>query len=1418
LRRLLAYLVAATLAFAAPAVAQNQSREDASFLERQIESALSGQDRDVVIEGFRGVLSGQASFDRMTISDREGVWLTVTNVTLDWSRLALLRRRLEVTQLTAETIDFSRLPLPAEDPPTPEASAGFALPELPLSVRIGQIAVQRLVLGEALFGQAAEVSLAGSATLEGGAGQAQLTATRLDGDGTFRLAASYANESDFLDLSLVVDEAPDGIVVNLLGIPETPSLRLVVDGRAPLSDFSAEIVLATDGIDRLAGRVSTRAGGTPEAPERTFTANVGGDVTSLFLPQYRDFFGPSLIVGLDAARFADGSFRIDDLDIQSEALLLSASGEIGPDGLPTRLDVNGQIATRGGDPVLLPLPGEPVRLREADIRASFDAAQGDDWQAEIDILGLDLNGVTAEEIDLVGRGTIRPVSPGRAVTADLQLLGRGLDLGGDAVDAALGNDLTATATVDWQEGSPLRISALDVAGESFDLTGSGSVEGFGTGLEIAADITAEAQDLSVFSAIAGRDLGGAVTADLEATYQVLTGRFDVTLDSTSRDLRVDQPQADAILAGAADLDLRAIRDETGLRVERLTLTSPNAEVNGTATLTSAQSNASLSARVSDAALLHPDLSGSLTLDATAQMAGDDLTYRVTADGPGSRLSVAGTADTSGEVPSVSADIDLSVADLSDYAGLAGLPLSGSVSAGGQVSGLADLSRVEVDLTGTSNDLAFGQPQAAALLAGVTDFRVAGRLEDEVPTVEVLTVRSDQLTLDASGSLRPGEGAVQLDARIADTAAVLPGTSGPSTLRLTANEGAGEAWSFELSASTPLGAATADGTVSPFATPRALSANVALDARNLAAFSSFAGRPLSGAAQLSGRIDGTSDLERLTTDLTLRTTNVSVGVASVDRLLAGTATLDLDFAKDGSNLNIRDVRLASPLLNAAVAGTVRDGEGRLTVSGGLRDLAVFAPEFPGPVTLDGTVAVNARQATLNLSATGPGGIAATVTGTAAAGGPRLNLRVNGRAPLEIANTFITPNSARGIVGFDLAVNGPPALSSVSGTVSTSGAQVVIPSRAIILENIAANARIQSGRATLAVTAGGQNGGSLSVNGPVDLTSPFNGTLDVALRNFVLIDPTLYETSLTGNLRVAGPLRGGATISGDITLGETEVSIAGNPAGISGAIPTITHVNEPAPVFRTRQFAGLVEEPGVERRPLPPYPLDVRISAPRIFVRGRGLDTELSGGLRVTGTTANVTPVGEIDLVRGRLNLLGARLRVTEGSIVLEGSLIPVLRLEAVSEVRATDDVRAFVQVEGPVTDPQFSFQSEPPLPEDEVLARILFGTDLANISALQAAQLASAAATLAGSGGPGLIGGLRSGLGIDDLDVRTDEQGRTAVTAGTYINDRLYADVTTRSDGETEVNLNFDITNSIKATVSTNNQGESSVGVFFSRDY
>jgi translocation and assembly module TamB len=1421
LRRWAAYLLAGLL-LAAPghvAAQQDSSRDDASFLERQIENALSGDDRDVVIEGFEGLISGQATFERMTISDSEGVWLTITGAELDWSRLALLRRRLEVSRLTAESIDFARRPVPAETVPAPEASGGFALPELPLAISIGEIAVDRLSLGEPLFGRQADLSISGSAVLDGGAGEVDLSLERLDGDGTFRLAASYANETDLLDVSLVVDEAADGIIVNLLDIPDAPSLRLVVDGRGPLTDFTAEIVLATSGTDRLAGRVATSVGGGPDAPERDFSVNLGGDISSLFLPDYRDFFGPSVILGLDATRRADGALRIHDFDIQGEALILSVRGELGQDRLPTELAVSGQIAARDGEPVLLPLPGAPVRVTRVDLTADFDAERGDDWEVRVAVDGLDVDRFDAESIVLDGTGTLHPTRPDRRFTAELDVLATGVDAGNDAVDTALGRDLTAAATLDWTEGEALGIPALRIEGRDYSLAGSGSVTGIGEGLGITADLVAEAQNLSAFSGLAGRDLGGAISADLVLAYEALTGQFDVTLDATSRDLTVGQPQADAVLAGDAELGLRAVRDETGTRVETFRLVSLNASVGGEANLTSTRSTASVTARLEDAALVLPGLSGPVALTVEAGMTGNDWTYTASADGLGVDLSIDGTADTRGDIPRVDAGIDASVADIAAFAELTGRPLSGAVVASGRIVGLTDLSSVTVDLAGTTGDLVVGQDQADVLLSGETVFRVAGSVEGEVPTIETLTLSNDAIDLQASGSLRPGEGALQANVTLSDTSLVLPDAEGRSTLRLTAEEGAERVWTFDLSAASPLADAEASGDIRPFDTPQAIDADVTLSVPDLSLASGLAGRTLAGSAQLTGQVSATSDLQEVDLDLVLQTQDLATGIAEADRLLAGQARLVADLSRTGGNLTIRTLDFTAPRLSASVDGEVVDGAGTLALSAALSDLGIFVPQFPGAVTVDGTARLDgAGAAMVDLAATGPSGITAQVTGETATSFDRLALRATGRAPLAAANPFIAPNSVDGILGFDLSVNGPPALSSVSGTVTTSGARVVLPGMGINLEGVAVNAGLNAGRADLSVTAGVQGGGAISITGPVQMTAPFGGTLSVALDNVVLVDPTLYRTSLSGNLRVDGPLAGGAAITGNIAVGETEISIAGTGAGASGPIPDITHFNEPADVRRTREFAGLVRTEGREQREVRPYSLDIVVRAPRVFVRGRGLDAELAGQVRLTGTSTNVEPIGAIDLVRGRLNLLGARLRVTEGEIVLEGTLIPVLRLRAVSEVRSEDDVQAFVTIDGPITDPQFRFESEPPLPEDEVLARILFGSDLANISALQAAQLASAAATLAGGGGPGIVGGIRSGLGIDDLDVRTDEQGRTAVTAGTYLTDNLYADVTTRSDGETEINLNLDLTQSVTVTGSTNNVGESRIGIFFRRDY
>ena len=119
---------------------------------------------------------------------------------------------------------------------------------------------------------------------------------------------------------------------------------------------------------------------------------------------------------------------------------------------------------------------------------------------------------------------------------------------------------------------------------------------------------------------------------------------------------------------------------------------------------------------------------------------------------------------------------------------------------------------------------------------------------------------------------------------------------------------------------------------------------------------------------------------------------------------------------------------------------------------------------------------------------------------------------------------------------------------------------------------------------------------------------------------------------------------------------------------------------------------------------------------------------------------------------------------------------------------------------------------------EVLALLLFGQDVQNISAFQALRLASAVNTLAGRGGSGIVDNLRMGFGLDDLDVTTDEDGNAGLRLGKYISDNVYTDVEVDSGGDSSVNLNIQISPSVKARGSVTSDGDTGVGVFFERDY
>lgn len=1495
MRRQLRYLALAALL---PGAALAQEDSGATFLERFLERNLSGAGRDVSVTGFQGVLSSTATMQRLTIADDEGVWLTLEGVALDWSRSALLRGRLSVETLTAERILLDRLPAGGSEPgmPAPEAS-GFRLPELPVSVRIGEISSPSIAFGEPVFGIASTFSLEGALTLDGGEGSGTIDVRRLDGpEGTFLIDAAFSNATEVLALDVSLAEAPGGIVSTLAGLPGAPSVDLAVAGQGPLSDFEATLSLATSGEPRLAGSLVIGGEGlSPEDP-RPFRAALSGDVTPLFAPDYREFFGNDVALEVAGTRGADGSLELDTFSLAGRSLTLDGSLALAPGGQPRRFDLDGRIASQDGGPVLLPIPGEPTRVGAVTLAAGFDAAAGSAWTGRFRIEGLDRPGFTAEELLLDGGGAIAD----GGFTLGFDFAAEALDLGDPAAGAALGERVTGRIDLVRAADQPLRIDRLDLTGETYAFESAGTLDIDDRDLAVAGRARVSAADLSVFSGIAQRPLAGSADLTLSGSGAILGGTFDVEAMGRTTDLSVGIPQVDNIVPGTTQLSLNAARDLDGLTLRSLRLGSAVARLTAEGVLRSAGTRLNVSAVLDDGALVLPGLAGRHSLSLIAQGDGEVWAVRSSLVGATLSGSVIGTVDDSGPLPAFDGTASVDAASLAPLGAAAGLPgLGGALSLrlDGAVAG--DLSGFDLRLSGNGSGVVTGIDALDPLLAGDVGFTLdAARPEGGAITIRRIDASTATLAVEGEGTLSglppalvpppPGllgsdpvpafDGRIALRAADLSPAASLAGlpdlagavsatlsgsaaadlsrfdirldldetglrlgqraldtllTGGLETTLVASRAPGGPVRIASLAVSTPTIALSVEGSVSglPDAilpAPASLAAAVfdgraRLDAGNLAPIGPLAGLPGLGGA-VRGTLEGTvsADLQTLDLRLDANGANLRTGIGAADSYLAGGTVLALDVARSGGDLTIRRARFASPGLTASADGRLGTGGGNLSAEVKIDNLARIAEGFSGPATAR-LKASTSGTAPWRIGATldGPGGTRLQADGTVARTFDRVDLSVRGDVPLGLANAFIAPRSVSGRAALDLRVSGPPALSSLSGRVTTTDGRFVDPDFGIVLERIGATVSLASGRAQIDMTAPVQGGGRITVAGPVTLSAPYPGDLRVAFDNARFRDPALYDTTVSGTVTLSGPLAGGATIAGRLALGQTELRIPSSVTGGTAPIPEITHIAEPPPVRQTRIRAGLLDADrnrrgtgGAAGRG-PAYRLDLRIDAVnQIFIRGRGLDAELGGTLRIGGTTDNVIPSGQFDLVRGRLDILGRRLVLDQGSITLQGDFDPYLRLSASSQ---SDGITVMVVLEGLLTDPDVSFVSSPELPEDEIVSRLLFGRGIENISAFQAAQLAASVATLTGQGGEGLLGNLRKSFGLDDFDISTDDAGQAQLTFGTYISDNLYTDVQV-SDGRTELDINLELTPSITVTGSTADDGDSSIGIRFERDY
>jgi translocation and assembly module TamB len=792
---------------------------------------------------------------------------------------------------------------------------------------------------------------------------------------------------------------------------------------------------------------------------------------------------------------------------------------------------------------------------------------------------------------------------------------------------------------------------------------------------------------------------------------------------------------------------------------------------------------------------------SLGLSATGRFADNRLSFDANANAAGGVAAKAsGNAVVAGTtVQSLDIDADLSNVPASVANGFVpGLAASGTVSGTAKASGTP--SSPEVDFTLDWKDLATSQTRGAKLSS--LDLTASGKFADNKLDFNANASGADGASLTATGNVAIAGKTVEslkVDAAIANLPAGIANNFVPGL----AAEGI---LSGTVTASGSLASPTADFKIDW--------KNAATSQTRRAGLSQLA---LNAAGRLANnRLDFDADLNGAG-NVTLK--------AGGNAVIEGTTVKNLDVKANLSNL-------PASVANGFVPGLAAEGRvsGTASVSGPLsapkvdfkldwKDAATRHTRGAGlpPFAIAASGKLADETLTIDSNLRGGSGLSMQGRGRVAITGNRaLNLQVRGNVPFAMFGAQLAQQGfvAEGTANVDLRVTGTAAAPLINGTVATRGARLVDVRRNLALNNLTANISMNGEQATISRLSGNlASGGSIAASGTIGIrpNSGYPANIEIRLKRAVYVDGRLLVATVDGNLGVRGPLLSNPTLSGRLNVERASITVPDKlPTSLREV--DVRHVDAP-PAVRAQMRDESQQRPSRKST----ISLDLRIDAPsRIFVRGRGIDAELGGRVTIKGTAATPVVSGGFTMRRGRLTILSRRLTFTDRSrITFAGDLTPALDMEATS---VSGNTTLTIDVTGLATDPSITFSSSPPLPQDEVLAQLIFGQSMSRLSPVQIAQLADAVSQLAGGRSTSLFEGLRNQLGVDDLNISTDERGQTSVSVGRYLNERTYFELQQGGRAGAKAIINLDVGRGVKLRGAAGGDGAGEAGVFYEREY
>ncbi len=1449
LLKIIGFLLLLPFVVLAVAIAALQFQPVRDRLAVLIEETASGPDFGLELEGFRGSPPFDLRLERLALSDSEGQWLELEDFRLAVAWPELFKLRGEIEEISARTLTVSRAPVstaPVEEPP--DETTLPPPPNLPDSlppVAIDRLAVGEIRLGAPLLGEAVTLNLDGHARVSDAKDDLDiaLALKRLDADtaqASLQVALDLVTEILALDLHA---EETGGLLAKVSGKPEAGDLKLDFAGKGPLADWQGRLDLEAQNLATLSSQI--RLAYTDRLAlglNAEFNPN-----SALLPPGIEPLTGTALTLSLDAEYGDPGIVTLKDLALVTDGPTLTAAGEVNLDQQTHDLRASLELAALAkastlasaelGGAVSLALTSHGP-LRQPAVEAKLDGSDIAFDQLTLERLALTLDAAARAPLD------------GGSMAAEATLNGEIRNLAQAGKPLLIEDRLTLDATASLKDQSQIDLSALRIATGNVTLDSHAKFDTATMG-GVAQLNLAVPQLGQVLTTYAGSppplDLRGslnfALPVEIEPDLAKIVARPELKLNG----IEGLPPGAAELLGASPSLGLVAtLIEQKRLDLEDLSLDGAGLFLagNGAADLETKTLKASLQADIPSMSVLSKaagtDLAGSLRLNADADgtfkapNANLDLAV-ANFSGAGQevdqidlRLTQSGTVEApmgtiglkaSFETDVVALDADYSLADevftiedlvvtapATRLAGAAAFDLETQLAEAELEGGITDLGALQrwhkQQLAGTLTFDATVTPNNGDQNA-VVDLQLAnvagdfGKLDQAILQGTVGTIKSEpDLTLDLSlrefsapgAVLRQGgvavkgplsqmlvdvtaRGAVQDLELSLDTSAAVGVKPGGQEIRITSLDGAVGAQELKLAKPTTIRIQGQDLSVTDldlgFGEAR-LVADVALDANearsdirlsdlDLAILEEFGAPSLHGNAGLTVTSRGRPNAP---------TVDVS---ANVDGLAPGTGSIDMS-ADLSTTLSYESGRLQAALEGNGLSEKPLTAEVSLPVDLALRPFA-FTLQDNAP--LSGSVDFETQLERLAAIAD-------------------LEAQVL-RGPLKIALTI------GGVMSAPL-VNGEATIRNAYIADSLSGAEL----RNLNLVLNAQDNRIDI--AELNAVDGGK--GTIKGDGFVDLREAAPEAFDVKLdfAGFRALDSELGTALLSGSVGAGGAFDD-LGVTGNLTIDRADLSIAGSAGGSS--------VN----TLDVQEVSAQGEEPAEQQPASAPVKvaLDITVNMPsQIFIRGRGLDTEWGGNLKITGDSSAPVIVGSIDYRRGFLDLMGERFQITQGTITFDGGNPPNPEITLVAEADA-GTIKAIVKITGRATSPDIELTSEPPLPQDEVISQLFFGKDSSSLTPAQGVRLAMAIDTL--RGGSDALGKLRSLVGLDTLSVSGESQEDAALTAGQYINDRVYLEVQRgATDGSGKARVEIELNDRFSVETNVTEEAQTGVGLNWSYDY